>query len=166
MFRVLLAITTLTLACAAQNVGSNPAYGKYKDSPEFTGGKAYSYQHCVALGNWVLNKSEDAESLSAVRLGNLWYTLDNCQFIFGFYTDPRDRHTAQKIPVSIKQYDEDSLTIEMALHAITHEYTTRLDQVFAAMPHELRQRVQTYLEEPGTRFSKNGLALWQQPEKP
>jgi hypothetical protein len=136
--------------------------GKYKDSPTFVGGQAYTYDHCVKLARWVLENDRAIRELSAVELGNLWYTLDDgCQFIYGLYGDPEARMTAKKIPVSPEKYADDSRAMEAAVHTTLHAYIERLDQVVAALPHDVRLRLQPLLEHPGDHFKTRGYALWQ-----
>ena len=140
---------------------SNPAAlgGQYKDSPAFVGGQAYSYEHCVSIAKWHESHSGDFfKGMSAIQLGNLWYTLDGCQFIYALYADPDDRQTAKNIPVNPLQYDEDCRMFERVLHVVVHDYVTRLDQVVAALPSATRLQVQKLLGASGSQFHE-GFAL-------
>jgi hypothetical protein len=97
--------------------------------PEFVGGKAYSSQECLRIAKWATHDDEGFNQLTGVELGNLWFTLDNCDFLYFDETQPHPKPTKTQIS-----------QIEFALHLATHHYIGSLEKVIMQLPEAMRHQ--------------------------
>ena len=83
--RIIWTMKTLTfLVVVVLGLGSLNA-GQAAESPsrpEAVGGKHYSLDECMRIARWVISQPKNAENLTGVDLGNLWYTLDSCGYLY------------------------------------------------------------------------------------
>src|SRR5438309_8447893 len=69
--------------------------------PEAVGGKHYSKSDCVRIARWVTGDHTRQQTLTGIEVGNLWYVLDNCGFLY--FSDRRalgERPSMEQIVVT------------------------------------------------------------------
>lgn len=118
--------------------------------PEFVGGKAYSAKECLRIARWVIHDDQGFAQLTGVELGNLWFTLDNCDFLYFDETQPHPKPTKTEIT-----------QIEFALHLATHHYIGSLEKVIMQLPDAMRQQALSDLNHVLIReASTNDVSPW------
>src|SRR5215469_1992062 len=122
------AILFVSITTAAQ---SNPT------KPEAIGGKHYSEPECVRIAHWVNAVPKKMATLTCIEVGNFWYTLDNCGFLYF-----SDAATMNKRP------SDDQIDLELAIDIATHEYIDRLEAAINRLPSPEREKIVNDLKKP------------------
>ncbi len=117
------ALLGLALLSTLQTTGAS-------NLPKVTGGKYYSRAECVNIARQVVGEPNGIKSLTGIELGNLWYMLDNCNFLYF-----SDQKTSSMSP----SRDQDD--VEVSLDWATHEYIGRLEGAISRLPDDEKNRV-------------------------
>jgi hypothetical protein len=115
--------------------------------PEAIGGKWYSQGECLQIARWASQKPRNVKELTGIDLGNLWYTLDNCMFLYF-----SDATTLRKPP------SPDQLNLDIALDWSIHEYISRLEGAILRLPESEKSKVLEDLKK--VQSPVEGPALW------
>ncbi len=108
----------LMLPDAQAKLGQRSVDGWSEDQslkPEAIAGKSYSKNECVRIARWVIGRDTRLKALTGIEVGNFWYTLDSCGFLY--FSDPK---TLNGRP------SDEQIDVEIAIEWATHEYIGRL----------------------------------------
>jgi hypothetical protein len=103
--------------------------------PEVVGGKYYSKAECVRIARWVIGDDKRLKSLNGIEVGNFWYTLDNCGFLY--FSDPK---TLNGRP------SDEQIDVQIAIEWATHEYIERLEVAIQSLSQAEKDKVLSDLE--------------------
>jgi hypothetical protein len=139
--------TYVAVACAILSISSFAAAQSKSTKPEALGGRYYSKAECLQIARWVNDDNKRIKNLIGIEVGNFWYTLDNCGFLYF-----SDAETLNKRP------SDDQLEMEVAIDKTMHEYIDRLEAAISRLSPVERAKIVDDLKKSAR--PNEGKPLW------